>query len=147
MKLWASLYLMTWLVFVAFWLALTPVAPPVPKYLHAVLGAGIVALGYANYLAIRATTAPGRIKRTVRATFAFSVAIAPLGVLQFFGVGASLVLFGGITVEGAVGFFHFVGAGAIFAQAAAAGIAYDMWEDREFERSTAPGVIPPMPAP
>ncbi len=43
--------------------------------------------------------------------------------------------------------FHAVNALAIITQAAAAAIAYDMWEDHEFEKESLPGVIPPAPVP
>jgi len=36
---------------------------------------------------------------------------------------------------------------AIITQAAAVAIAYDMWEDKEFMKETAPGEVPDMPTP
>ena len=44
-------------------------------------------------------------------------------------------------------FLHVVIGFAIITQAAAVAIAYDMWEDKEFVKETAPGEVPEMPAP
>lgn len=147
MKLWGALYAMIWLVFVQIWLAYTPILGQVPYYLHIVLGFLILGLAYRNVEALRATTAPGRIKRTVQATFGLSILMAFLGMFMVTGFGASGPELLGITIAGVVTFIHFVNAMAIITQAAAAAIAYDMWEDREFLESSKPGEIPPAPAP
>ncbi|MGQ0796413.1 MAG: hypothetical protein ACT4OI_00900 [Methanobacteriota archaeon] len=51
-----------------------------------------------------------------------------------------------MTVWGLILFIHVVNAFAIITQAAAVAIAYDMWEDKEFLKETAPGEIPAVPA-
>jgi hypothetical protein len=147
MRRWAALYGMVWLLFVEIWLSLTPIAPPVPLYLHELLGVAIVAVAYVNAEGLRATAAPGRIKRIARATFQLSILMAVLGVLLFLGLGSGWEILFGVTVLGLLLFFHFVNAMAMITQAAAAAIAYDMWEDREFERGSPEGVVPPPPPP
>ena len=147
MQIWSALYGMIWLVFLEIWLAFTPIATPVPYYLHAVVGFAIVLAAYANFQRLRATEAPGRIKRIARATFGLSVLMAPLGLILFSGLGADGPALFGITIAGGVRFLHFVNAIAILAQAAAVAIAYDMWEDREFLKVTRPGEVPPAPTP
>ena len=147
MKLWSALYLMIWLVFLEIWLAFTPIAPPVPYYLHIFLGIAIIGLAYRNYSTLRETRAPGRVKRIAQATFNLSLLMAVLGFLLYLGVGSAWPLFAGISVEGVVRFIHFINAMAIITQASAAAIAYDMWEDREFLRDTQPGEVPAAPPP
>ncbi|MCI4369511.1 MAG: hypothetical protein L3K09_08125 [Thermoplasmata archaeon] len=149
MKLWAALYAMIWIVFLEFWLALTPIAPPVPLYLHALLGFLIVVVAYRNFALLRMTTVPGRVKRIAKATFQLSILMAILGPLVYFDVGGNLTVAFGITVNGGLRFLHFVNAVAILTQASATAIAYDMWEEREFLSETRPGEVPPAvrPAP
>lgn len=145
MKLWASLYAMIWLVFLEIWLGLTPVAPPVPLYLHIILGVLLVVLAYTNYIALRNSMALGRIKRTARATFALTLLMAGLGVALYFHVGAAWTITGSITVESGVRFLHFVNAMAILSQVSATAVVYDVWEEKEFLVPTAPGEIPAAP--
>jgi hypothetical protein len=147
MKLWASLYLMIWLVFLEIWLALTPLAPPVPLYLHIGLGVLIVLLAGYNLRSLRASTTLGRVKRTARATFALALLMAVLGALVYVNVGSSWTVADGITVLGGLRFLHFVNAMAIFSQVSATAVLYDAWEERDLERSTPPGEIPPAPQP
>ena len=146
-KLWSALYGMVWLSFLQIWLAYTPIAPPVPYYVHIVLGFGVVGLAYRNSDALRATTVPGRVKRIAGATFGLSVVMALLGIAIAVGLGGTIVLGAGITGLGILRFFHFVNAMAILTQASAAAIAFDMWEDREFLQETRPGEVPPAPRP
>ena len=146
MKLWASLYAVTWIIFVEFLLGTWPNPPGVVPYLHLVLGLGVVALTYNSFRLLRETRVPGRLKRIARATFGLSVFMVFLGFLIWFDVGARWTLPGvGYTVAQFFLFLHIVNAIAILAQAAALGLAYDMWEDREYDSATDPGEIPPMP--
>lgn len=147
MKLWASLYGMIWLSFVQIWLAYTPLVPPVPLYLHVVLGIALVLLAYRNFVALRAASTVGRIKRTARATFALTLLLAALGGAIYLHLGANVVLAAGISLEGGLRFLHFVNAMAVFAQVCATAVVYDVWEEQEFLRPSAPGEIPPPPAP
>jgi hypothetical protein len=145
--LWSQLYLLTWLAFIEIWLGFTPIAPPVPEYVHIALGVVLIGLAYRNSVALRASEAPGRIKRTSIATFRLTILMALLGGLLYLRVGAAWPILPGISVLGALTFLHFVNAMAILAQAAAVGIAYDMWEDREFEQRSRPGEVPAQPTP
>ena len=147
MRLWGALYGLIWLVFLEFWLALTPIAPPDPYYLHAALVVGIVALAYRNSEALRSTTAPARIKRVSRATFALTLLMGLLGALLFLHVGYSWTIAFGITVWGAINFFHFVNAVAILTQSSAVAIAFDMWEEKEYLLETQPGEVPAPASP
>ncbi|MCI4340004.1 MAG: hypothetical protein L3K06_04990 [Thermoplasmata archaeon] len=147
MKLWSRLYGMIWLVFLEVWLAFTPIAPPVPYYAHIVVGLLIVGASYSNFEMLRATEAPGRIKRIARATFGLSLLMVPLGLFLYSGIGVGGPAVLGVTIAGGVRFFHFINAIAILTQAAAVAIAYDMWEDREFLNTTHPGEVPPAPTP
>lgn len=147
MKLWGALYGTIWLLFVAIWLSLTPIGGEVPVYLHIVLGIAIVGVTYLNSEHVRDTRVPGRVKRIARSTFELSIVITGLGALLYFRVGEGWGLFAGITTLGLFTFLHFVVAIAMITQSAATAIAYDMWEEREFERESAPGEVPPPPSP
>ncbi len=142
MKLWMSLYAMIWIVFVEFLLAMTPNAPGGLLYLHIALGLGILGLAYYNFNGVRRTLVPGRVKRTAKSTLQLSVAMGILGLLLFFDAGADLTILFGVTLWGLILFFHVVNAFAIITQAAAVAIAFDMWEDKEFAKETAPGEVP-----
>ncbi|HYA70595.1 MAG TPA: hypothetical protein VEH28_04410 [Thermoplasmata archaeon] len=147
MKLWAALYLAIWVVFLEFLLGLWPDPPVYVPYLHLVLGLGIVFVTYYAFAQLRQTRVPGRVKRIAKASWSLSILMAVLGLLLWFNVGASWVIpvvnfsiYRGILV------FHVVNAIAIITQLAAVAIAFDMWEDHEFEKETAPGEVPaPLP--
>lgn len=147
MKLWVALYSMIWLVLLQIWLGFTPIAPPVPLYVHIALGVLIVALAYSNFVALRDSRTVGRIKRTARATFALSLLIAVLGVAIYFNIGSSWIVVWGISIWSGFRFLHFVTAIAILAQVSATAVVYDVWEEKEFLHETAPGEIPPPPSP
>ena len=148
MKLWSTLYLVTWIVFLEFLLGTWANPPAIVPYFHLVLGLGIVALTYNSFRQLRGLTVPGRLKRIARATYALSWLMGVLGFLLWFQFGSAWTLpVIGYTVYRAILVFHIVNAIAILTQAAALALAYDMWEDREFDQTTAPGEIPPMPRP
>lgn len=147
MSPWKTLYAMTWLVVVAFLLAMWPRAPAWAAYAHAALGVGLVLLASGNARAVRATAVPGRVKRTARSTVQLSVGAAVLGALLLFDVGAGWTLLFGVTVWALLLLLHVVLAIAVLAQAAAVGMSYDMWEEKEFLAETAPGDVPALPQP
>ena len=71
-----------------------------------------------------------------------------LGLLLWFNVGTGWVIpAANVTIFQAILFFHVVNALAIITQAAAVAIAFDMWEDREFDKETEPGQVPAAPTP
>lgn len=148
MKLWAALYTMIWIVLIEFLLAMTPGGSPVMIYLHIILGAAIVGLAFYNFSGIRKTRVPGRVKRIAQVSFNISVLVAILGALLFFDVGKAWVIpIIKVSIYGLILFLHVINSFAIITQAAAVAIAYDMWEDKEFEKETEPGIVPPMPMP
>lgn len=143
MKVWVGLYGMVWLVFFELLVAIDPTPPSWFLYLHAALGVLIIWVAAVNYVQVRATSAPGRTKRTVRVTLWFAVSMAFLGIFLWLGMGVHWPGFLGFSLWNLVDFLHAVIALAIIAQAASAATAFDMWEEREFERGSAPGEIPP----
>lgn len=145
MATWTTLYAMTWVLLFELLLALAP-GGPVAGMIHLALGIAIVALAFGNHRGVRASAAPGRVKRTVQSTMQLSVVVAVIGALLAFDVGAGWTLGLGITMRGILLFAHAFVALAMFAQAAAAGIAFDMWEEKEFSQETVPGEIPPPAA-
>lgn len=145
MKLWAALYAAIWVVLLEILLGLWPNPPAVVPYLHLILGLIIIWITYSNRAGVVATRVPGRVKRIVGVTFAFSIVMAFLGLLLWFDVGSSVHLLGISLFQGIL-VLHVVFAMAIITQMAAAAIAYDMWEDHEFEKETAPGEVPPSAA-
>lgn len=147
MRVWAGLYAMVWLVFFELLVAIDPRPPSWSIYVHVALGVLILALAALNYVKVRGTSAPGRTKRTVRATLALSAAMPPLGVVLWAGLGAGVTVLLGYSVWDLVHVLHVVLALAILAQAASAATAFDMWEEREFERGSTPGEVPPPPSP
>jgi hypothetical protein len=148
MKLWVALYAMIWIVLIEFLLAMTPGGSSVLIFLHIVLGIAIMGLAFFNFFGIRKTRVPGRVKRIAQVSFNLSVVVAILGVLLFFDVGkASVTPLINVSIYGLIFFFHVISAFAIITQAAAVAIAYDMWEEHEFEKETEPGIVPPMPMP
>lgn len=142
MSPWKSLYAMTWLMFLEVALVVVPGRPAALVWAHAALGAGLVALAVSNHRSLRATAVPGRVKRTAQSTMQLTVVLAALGLLLVFDVGKGLVLLG-VTAYAVVVVLHVILALTVFAQAAATGIAYDMWEEKEFLAETKPGEIPP----
>ncbi|MCZ7402583.1 MAG: hypothetical protein O8C61_10215 [Candidatus Methanoperedens sp.] len=147
MKLWMTLYAMIWIAFIEFMLAMKPGASIVLQYLHIALGLVIIGLASYNFNGVRLTAVPGRVKRIAKSTFNLSVVSGILGVLLYLGTGASSPILFGVTFGGMVLFLHVVVGFAIITQAAAVAIAYDMWEDKEFVKETAPGEVPEMPMP
>jgi len=144
MKLWAILYAAIWIVFLEFLFGSWPDPPAVVPYFHLVLGLGVVLLTYYCFRLLRETRVPGRVKRIARASFALSILMAFLGFLLWFNVGAGWnIPVVNLTVYRGILFLHIVNAIAILTQLAAVAIAYDMWEDHEFEKETGPGEVPP----
>jgi len=146
MKLWMSLYAMVWIALIEFLLAMTPGGSTILIYLHMILGAAIIGITFYNFSLLRNTRIAGRVKRIAQASYNISIIVAIFGALVFFDVGRTLIIpFINISIYGIMLFFHVFNSFAIITQAAAIAIAYDMWEEREFNEQTEPGVVPPMP--
>jgi len=145
MKIWASLFGFFWLavaqVLLGVTLAVGASSSAALPFLHAGIGGVIVIWSFFNFRAVRASSAPGRTKRTLAATFGISVLMVVLGLLLWLGVETGLTSLSG-TAGDVFAFAHLILALAIVTQAASTATAYDMWEDHEFERETQPGVIP-----
>jgi len=154
MKLWQALFAMIWIVFMEFLLAMSThvfesgILPTVLIWLHVALGFGIIALAFNNFDGVRKSTIAGRVKRTAKSTFQLSILMAILGVILLFKDSLSWQFpVVNLSLYYVLLFVHVVNAFAIITQAAAVAIAYDMWEDKEFNQETAPGEVPEMPAP
>jgi len=148
MKLWSALYNAIWVVFLEAILGLWPNPPWVVPYLHLAAGLGIIYVTYYVFRELRRTRVPGRVKRVARASYSLSILMAVLGFLLWFHVGSGWTIpLVNLTVWDGIMFFHVVNAFAIITQLAAVAIAYDMWEDREFDKETEAGEVPaPVPA-
>ena len=147
MRLWASLYGLIWILLLEFLLAMRPNPETWVLAVHMLLGVAIIGITFRNSSALRESRVPGRVKRIAAASFQLSVVMAVLGVLLWFKVGTAWSVVLGFTVWDIVHVFHVLNALAIITQTAAVAIAYDMWEDHEFGRETAPGEVPPPEAP
>jgi hypothetical protein len=154
MKLWQALFAMIWIAFVEFLIVMSThvtnfaaIATPL-IYLHAALGFAMIPLAFNNFKGVRNTTIAGRVKRTAQSTFQLSILMAILGVILLFKDSLSWqVPLVNLSLFYVLVFVHVVNAFAIITQAAAVAIAYDMWEDKEFNQETKAGEIPAMPAP
>jgi hypothetical protein len=147
-KLWSTLYAVIWVVLLEFLLGTWPNPPAAVPYLHLVLGLGVIGLCYNSFRELRKTRVPGRVKRIARASYGLAWVMAVLGFLLWFNVGTSWTIpVANISVFQGILVLHIVNALAIITQCAAVAIAYDMWEDREFEKETGPGEVPAAPAP
>lgn len=155
MKLWQALFAMIWIAFVEFLIVMSThvtnfvsIATPL-IYLHAALGFAMIPLAFNNFQGVRNTTIAGRVKRTAQSTFQLSILMAILGVILLFKdpLNTWQVPLVNISLFYVLVFVHVVNAFAIITQAAAVAIAYDMWEDKEFDQETKPGEIPAMPVP
>lgn len=154
MRLWQTLFAMIWISFMEFLLAMsthvfeTGILPTVLTWLHVALGLGMIALAYNNFVGVRTTKIAGRVKRTAQSSFQLSILMAILGVILLFkdSLTWSIPLVN-ISLFYAILFVHVVNAFAIITQSAAVAIAYDMWEDKEFDQVSEPGVVPAAPTP
>ncbi len=155
MKLWQALFAMIWIAFLEFLIVMSTHVTSFASitnpliYIHAALGFAMIALAYNNYKGVRDTTIAGRVKRTAQSTFQLSILMAVLGVILLFKdpLNTWMIPLINISVFYVIAFVHVVNAFAIITQAAAVAIAYDMWEDKEFDQVTKAGEVPAMPAP
>lgn len=148
MALWGTLYAVIWVVLLEFLLGTWPNPPPEVPYLHLVLGFALVLILYNSFVQLRRTRVPGRVKRVAKASFSLSILMVLLGLLLWFNVGNAWVIPAvNVTIYQVILFFHIVNALAIITQAAAVAIAFDMWEDHEFDKETEPGQVPAAPSP
>jgi hypothetical protein len=143
MKLWSALYLAIWIVLLEILLGMWPDPPAVVPYLHLALGLGIVIIAYYCFDRLRRTRVPARVKRVARASWSLSVVMVVLGFLLWFNIGSSWIIPGlNLSVYRGILLLHVVNAVAVITQLAAVAIAFDMWEDHEFEKESEPGQVP-----
>ncbi len=128
---------MIWLAFVQILIVVPPLTGVTALvFLHVVLGLAILALAHMDSRRLKGMGVPDRIRRIAASTAQLASAQFVLGIYLFLALelepgwnlpGASVVLF-----------LHVVVALAIFSQASSTATAYDMWEEREFERVGTP---------
>lgn len=154
MKLWQGLFAMIWIAFLEFLIVMSTHVTPFASiadplvYVHGALGFAMIALAFNNYKGVRDTTIAGRVKRTAQSTYKLSIFMAVLGVILLFeGYLTWEIPLLNLSLFSVLVFVHVVNAFAIITQAAAVAIAYDMWEDKEFNEETKAGEVPPMPVP
>jgi hypothetical protein len=137
MKNWVMMYVLIWLAFFQILIVLFPVlGTQIADGIHTLLGVAVLIIAYLISKGVAATACPDRIKRIVKATFAFSVFQAVLGI----GLVIMVMLNIGGTVQGIVDFLHVAVALTIITQASSSATAYDMWEEKEF--TVAPASAP-----
>ncbi len=128
---------MIWLAFAQILVAVPPLVGVVGLvFLHVVLGLAILALAHMDAGRFKRMAVPDRIRRIARSTAQLASAQFVLGLYLFLAV--DLETGWGLPGSDVVLFLHLVVALAIFSQASSTATAYDMWEEREFERSDAP---------
>ncbi len=145
MKLWASLYTLIWLGFMAIFLsAIDGVERSFLDflewpffYLHIILGVVIVVVAGYNANELQKTETPMRIKRVARTAFGMSIASAITGFIRV--VDNEYICF--------ISAIHILVTIAMITQASSVATAYDMWEEREYEEKSPPGVILPREMP
>jgi hypothetical protein len=136
---------MIWIVLMEFLLVMTPALNKDLLDLHIFLGIFIVGLSFYNFGRLRGTSVPGRVKRIALTTGLMTVMAGIFGIFLYSNLGANVMIFLGVTMWEVFLFLHDLAAFAIITQAAAVAIAYDMWEDKEFEESL-PGTVPAAPS-
>ena len=132
---WKTLYALIWLVFVQILIVVPPLAYiPYLVYLHVGIGFVIVAFALYHQAHIIRMAVPARIRRIVRATANLASAQFFLGIMAFLAFEMRWALPGPDVLL----LLHLVVALSIFSQASSTATAYDMWEEREFERVETP---------
>jgi hypothetical protein len=129
LSIWRQLYAMVWLAFLQIVFAVASI-PGFRTYLiygHVVLGLIILGLAHYNYLRIKRTEAPNRLKRIAKSTAVFATIQPIFGITLF----VNIVLALGIPYIWVIALLHLVIALAIITQASSVATAYDMWEEKE----------------
>ena len=132
MELWKWLYALVWITFLQFILILPFGLLAGLADAHVVVGIAVLAVAHRNAAALRKTNAPGRIKRTARASAYLATAQIILGLILYVGLMLGVGLVAGTLAYEIILHLHRVVALAIITQAASVATAYDMWEEKEF---------------
>jgi hypothetical protein len=129
MSIWKQLYAMVWLAFLQIILAVATI-PGFKTYLiygHVVLGLIILGLAHYNYVQIKKTEAPNRLKRTAKSTAIFATIQPIFGITLLVNIMLGL----GISFIWVIALLHLAIALAIITQASSVATGYDMWEEKE----------------
>ncbi len=135
---WKMLYTMIWLAFAQILIAVPPLVTGLTDlvFLHVVLGLAILAVAHMDARRLKGMAVPDRVRRIARSTAQLASAQFVLGIYLFLALEAEPGW--GLPGTDIVLFLHLVVALAIFSQASSTATAYDMWEEREFERVDVP---------
>ena len=131
-SLWKPLYALIWLAFAQVLLGVLTF--PASLYLHVGVGFAVIGVAHFNSARIKRMAVPHRLRRIVRITANLASVQFFLGTYAFlhYGLGWSIV---GVDL---LVLLHLVVGLAILSQASSTATAYDMWEEREFERVEVP---------
>jgi len=131
MKLWKALYGAVWLAFFSIVLLPSWMGAYIGFPVHALLGLIILFVTIFNARRLASLPVPSRLKRiskVIAGFAAFQVVFgAALGIVLHFSSGIPYIT---PILQGV----HIVCALAILAQASSLATAYDMWEEKEFEK-------------
>jgi hypothetical protein len=130
MGMWKQLYALVWLSFLQIVIVVAPSPSSYTVDAHALVGLIILGVAHYNNVSIKKTEAPGRLKRTAKATAVLASVQAILGVTLYAGFMFMLDI--PSTIVFAITLVHLVIALAIITQASSVATAYDMWEEHEF---------------
>ena len=132
MQLWKKLYGTVWLAFFSCILISRWMGSAVGWPIHALLGLGMLAMTWTNARQLAALPVPSRLKRISKAAAGFAVfqLISGLALGAMAHLASTLAIVTPV-LQGA----HVVSALAILAQSSSVATAYDMWEEKEFEKA------------
>ena len=132
MKLWKALYGTVWLAFFSIVLLPRWMGEYVGFPLHILLGLILLLATLGNARRLAALSVPPRLKRISKVTAGFAVFQVVFGAV----LGGVLHLYPDIPyLVPVLNGVHIVCALAILAQASSVATAFDMWEEKEFEKA------------
>ena len=132
MQLWKALYGTVWLAFFSIVLLPRWIGAYIGFPIHVVLGLIMLFVTLGNARRLASMSVPLRLKRISKVTVGFAAFQLVFGA----ALGVVLYLFPDIPYIAAVlQGVHIVCALAILAQASSVATAYDMWEEKEFEKA------------
>ena len=136
LSIWRQLYAMVWLAFLQIVIILVEI-PFLRSYLvygHVFLGLIILGLAHYNYVQIKKTEAPNRLKRIAKSTTILATIQPVFGVILLGDIMMpnSPIL---APLAGLVLLLHVITALAIITQASSVATAYDMWEEKEYTKT------------
>ncbi|MDG6989386.1 MAG: hypothetical protein JRN21_08725 [Nitrososphaerota archaeon] len=134
MELWKPMYLIIWVAFFQIiFILFSPLGDEVNLAVHVSTALVILGLAFEVYRGAARSSCPSRIKRITRATWYLALFQVALGIV----LGVGLMLSWGGAFVGALSLMHVATALAIVTQASSSATAYDMWEEKEFQSTSA----------